>query len=473
MRIWDGVPFGFEDSKPLAHSDLAATCILGPPESGKTTEVTCNYLLDEPGEESFLVLCSKNTVRAITESYRCKVCGPENVFGVNPENLLGLPSAKWNPMKLDPEAPDYEERVVLLATNCIPETNEKQPHFALAARSGMALGIIVKTKEAARTPGAVRTLHDVLLMWTQEPDELRKMIKELMKSRDPAITTRAAKFLADNDEVENCKATIQACLGSWLTANMAADMATNEGADCGACRDRATTIYMSLSTESLVYKHGYFALFLGTALSELYKKPGLKTTLIIEEGFACGRLDILERTLATAREMKINIVIVYQFVSQIKQLYPASWKQFLSGAVLAYRAGEGDTAQWMSERAGSEWRVMASASDPSSPADLGPRPSYSLQKVERIPAGSMYSMPKGTALAWLPGDDAPRMVTMRGYYHPKLRKLGRRASPNPLYTGKPGSTGGGAWRAAAMLVLVTILAGLSGAVSAQLHALLQ
>ena len=60
---------------------------------------------------------------------------------------------------------------------------------------------------------------------------------------------------------------------------------------------------------------------LASALSQLYRKPGLKTTIIIEEGFVCGRLEILEMAYVTGRKLGIEIVIVFQSVSQIKQLY--------------------------------------------------------------------------------------------------------------------------------------------------------
>src|SRR4051794_30999516 len=109
--MWDGVPLGFDrNGRPLSNPGPAITTVLGPPGSGKTTDVTCNALLDEPGRQSFLILDTKNTVYAITHEYRRKVCGTRNVGRVNPKDVLNAGSDKWNPINFDPTAFDFEDR---------------------------------------------------------------------------------------------------------------------------------------------------------------------------------------------------------------------------------------------------------------------------------------------------------------------------------------------------------------------------
>jgi type IV secretory pathway TraG/TraD family ATPase VirD4 len=432
VRIWQGVPLGFENGKPLANPGPAPTCWLGPPGSGKTAEGTINLLLDEPGKQSFIVLDSKGTVYATTHKYRRKVCGTKNVKLANPENVLGLGSDGFNPIKLDPAAPDFEDRAQHIATGAIPETNEHQMHFTYASRSAVTAGIVDEVKEATRE-GREPSLPRVRALWTQELKKLQTSVKRMMASGDPAITTRVAKFAGDTDELDNIKSTIEAATSPWMTAQMIADMEKADGIDYAACRDRPTTIYTTLPTESLVDKGTYFRVHLASALAQLYRKPGLKTTILIEEGFVCGRLEILEMAYATGRELGIDIVIVFQSVAQIRQLYPAQWKTFLSGAVLAYRPGESDSADWMAERAGKHLVPVPGVSEPSGPNDLGPRRNWGLQWQDRIPAGSMYAMPKGTALVWLPGDDPPRIVKTRGYF--AIPKLAARAGKNPYHKG--------------------------------------
>jgi hypothetical protein len=45
----------------------------------------------------------------------------------------------------------------------------------------------------------------------------------------------------------------------------------------------------------------------------------------------------------------------------------------------------------------------------------------------------MFGMPRGRALVWKPGDEAPRMAWVKGYF--EIPELAARASPNPYYTG--------------------------------------
>jgi hypothetical protein len=45
----------------------------------------------------------------------------------------------------------------------------------------------------------------------------------------------------------------------------------------------------------------------------------------------------------------------------------------------------------------------------------------------------MFGMPKGRALVWKPGDEAPRVSWVKGYF--EIPELNERASPNPYYQG--------------------------------------
>jgi type IV secretory pathway TraG/TraD family ATPase VirD4 len=255
--IWDGVPLGFDrDGRPVSNPGPAVTCILGPPGSGKTTDVTCNMLLDEPGKRSFVVADTKGTVHAITNQYRRKVCGKNNVGLGNPKNVLNAGSDKWNPINFDPTAHDFEDRCQNTAIAAVPETNEKQTHFTLAARSAMAGGIIFENREAMRLKRAP-SLPRVRAMWTQDPDAVRETVKRMMATGDPAIATRVAKFLADTEELENIKSTIEAAT-SWMTAAYRADMETDFGVDFRVCRERPTTIYATIPVEDTVDKGVFF-----------------------------------------------------------------------------------------------------------------------------------------------------------------------------------------------------------------------
>ena len=51
----------------------------------------------------------------------------------------------------------------------------------------------------------------------------------------------------------------------------------------------------------------------------------------------------------------------------------------------------------------------------------------------------MFGMPQGRALVWLPGDEAPRVSRIRGYFELPLNRF---ADANPYFRGSNRNTGG-------------------------------
>ena len=196
---------------------------------------------------------------------------------------------------------------------------------------------------------------------------------------------------------------------------------------------RASTYYVVLPTEELQRKAVWLRLALSAALRACYQPGGLPVTLVIEEGYVLGHHAEIEAALSILRGFNSRMTIVFQSLAQIRQLYPHTWGLFGNGAVMSFRPGDLETAQWLSARASEVTMPVLSASDPSSPGDYLARPSWSQQKRPRIPVGKMFGMPQGRALVWLPGDEAPRISRIRGYYELPLNAL---ASPNPYYRGR-------------------------------------
>jgi type IV secretion system protein VirD4 len=196
---------------------------------------------------------------------------------------------------------------------------------------------------------------------------------------------------------------------------------------------RPTTVYVVLPTEELQRKAVWLRLALSAALRACYQPGGVPVTIIIEEGYVLGHHAEIEAALSILRGFDSRMTIVFQSLSQIKQLYPHTWGLFGNGAVLSFRPGDLDTAQWLSARAGERTRPVLSASDPSSPNDYMARPSWSRQSRPLIAVAKMFGMPPGRALVWLPGDEAPRVSRIRGYFDLPLNAL---ASPYPYYRGR-------------------------------------
>jgi len=195
---------------------------------------------------------------------------------------------------------------------------------------------------------------------------------------------------------------------------------------------RATTVYVIIPTEELQRKAVFLRLVLSAALRACYQPGGVPVTLVIEEGYVLGHHSEIESALSILRGFNCRMTIVFQSLSQIKQLYPHTWGLFGNGAVLSFRPGDLETAEWLSKRAGEVTRPVLSAADPSNPTDFMVRGNWQQQKRPRIPVGKMFGMPDGRALVWLPGDEAPRVSRIKGYFELPLNAL---ASPNPYFRG--------------------------------------
>ena len=437
--IWQGSPLGFtKKGEPIDYDGNAPTLIFGPQGSFKTVGYVCNALLDDDtGKRSYLVLDPKGEVTAITSKFRRSLRGHTakiiNPYGVLIDQRPDMKSDGWNPIgDLKPGTPGYGDACTAKAMALIPKnSNESQPIFPNAARSAFAGGINYEVQDALKE-GETPSLAAVREMLTMESARLKEIIQQMIDLNDPDISPRMRKFLDDNKEIQSIKSNIETDT-SWITQEMRNDMVPKgEGAvDFDRFATEPTTIYLIIPTRELQAKAAYIRLVLSSALRALYRDDGIPATVIIEEGFVVGYHEEIEKAASILRGYNGRFTIVFQSLQQARKLYPDTWGLFTGGAVLGFRPSDIETAEWMVKRAGSIITPILSASDPTNPAELGPRPSWQQQRRDRIPLADMFGMPQGRALVWLPHDTAPRISWVKGYF--EIPKLSARASPNPYY----------------------------------------
>jgi type IV secretion system protein VirD4 len=440
--IWRGVPLGYDRAgRPISYNESsdgsgnAPTLVFGPPGSFKTVGLVVPQLLDEESRRrSFVVIDPKGEITAITSRFRRRV---SDVKIINPYGLLvderpDMRSDGWNPLgDLNPASPGFIDDcqgkgAALIKT----DSNESQKHFPDSARSGMTATIawVVSEVMARRAPGPplLATVRNIL---TLPADRLRPVIQRMVDSGGFDISSRAAKFLADNTEIQNIKSTIETNT-TWMSPPMRRDMETSRGVNFRDLSRRPTTVYVIIPTEELAEKSTYLRLVLSSALRALYCHGGVPTTLIIEEGFVLGHHAEIEQALSILRGFCSRMTIVFQSLSQIKKLYPDTWGLFTAGAVLAFRPADTDTARWLVEKAGKVTMPVLSASEPR-PGESVPGMSWQQRERDRIPEPKMFAMPRARALVWLPHEEAPRVSWVKGYF--EIPGLARRASANPYH----------------------------------------
>ena len=397
--------------------------------------VATQLLDDDSGKRSYVVIDPKGEICAVTSRFRRTV---SEVKIINPYGLLvdERPDMKSDGFNaLDDLNPD---NALTFGDECQAKgdaliktgSNEHQPHFPDSARSGVTATLMfeVKAADAEQRP---RSLPQVRRILTQPPEALRASVQKMVDSGDYDIATRAGKFLADNNEIQSIKSTIETQT-QWMTKPMRDDMVRVGGVDFRDCASRATTVYVIIPATELQAKATYLRLVLSSALRALYRHGGIPTTLIVEEAFVLGYHAEIEQALSILRGFGSRLTVVFQSMQQIKKLYPQTWGLFTAGATLAFRPADTETASWLVEKAGKVIVPVFGASD-ARPGDAMPQGGWQQQQGDRIPLAKMFGMPRGRALCWKPADEAPRIAWVKGYF--EIPELNARASPNPYYTG--------------------------------------
>ena len=429
--IWNGSPLGFDKhGRAIAYDGNAPTLIFGPQGSNKTVGYVCNALLDDDtGKRSYLVLDPKGEVYAITSKFRRSLRGHKVrvIAPFQPEISDG-----WNPLgRLVPDTPGYADSCASMAIALIPKnSNESQPIFPNSARSAFTGGINWEVRDARGT-GQTPSIANVRAVLTRETAALQEFIEKMVALDDAEIAPRMRKFLDDNREIQSIKSNIETDT-AWMTQEMIDDMATAEGVDFEEFATHPATVYVIIPTKELKAKAAYLRLVLSAALRALYRDDGVPATVIIEEAFVLGYHEEIEQAASILRGYGSRFSIVFQSLQQARELYPKTWGLFTGGAVLGFRPSDVETAEWMVKRSGKAIVPVYSASDPK-PGEAVGQGGWQQKERDRIGLGDMFRMPQGRALVWLPHEDAPRTSWVKGYF--EMRKLARRASPNPYYKG--------------------------------------
>jgi type IV secretion system protein VirD4 len=437
--IWRGVPLGFDrdTGKPISYEGDAPVVIYGPPGSFKSVGLICTALLDDDSRaRSYLVLGdAKAEIAAITSRFRRLVGDVKiiNQYGLLTDIRPDLKTDGWNPLgDLDPDSPGFADECAargdaLIKTNA----NESQPIFPNSARSALTAAINFEVR-TARMLGEIPSLPAVRAMLTLDTQQLAAQVEKMIATGDPDIVTRIRKFKNDNREIQSILSNIDTDT-SWMTPPMRADMVIKGGVDFRALKERCTTIYVCIPTAEMLNKAPYLRLLLSTALRHLYRHDGLPVTVLVDEAFVLGHLTELENACSILRGYGSRLETAYQSVQQSRKLYPDTSELFGLGASIFFRPGDIQTGKHMVEKAGKVMVATLSASDPANARDGDVRPSWGPRERDRISLPKMFGMPQGTALVWLPNEEAPRVARVPGYF--EIPELNRRADRNPYYRG--------------------------------------
>jgi Type IV secretory system Conjugative DNA transfer len=352
---------GIEDDR---HITTIATS-----RGGKGRSVIIPNLLTWPG--SALVIDPKGQNACVTALKRGQggdglvECLNHTVRIVDPLGEIREPKllryiARFNPLsELDPAAPDYSERVDLIADALVVPTSSKDSFFDNSARSLISgiIDYVMISKNVGydeRNPATVRGL----LIHPDGPP-----LEEMAELGGLAQAGAAGVLQAGKNAAGDVISTAIAHT-KWLDS---AGMQRTLGASDFSLRDLnngRTTIYLVLPPQFLDVHTRFLRMFVNLALQAAAegRKGKYATLFLLDEFYALGRLQQLAKSAGLMAGYGVKLWPIIQNIGQLQELYPQNWETFLgnSGQWMVFAVNDQTTAKYLSERLGRRilWRRM-------------------------------------------------------------------------------------------------------------------
>lgn len=446
--------------------------VLGPNGTGKGTCIAIPNLLRLGGKRSVVATDPKCELAAVTAPYR-RTLGP--VVIINPFNLLvdwpgyeDLKSDGLNPLVgLDPESPSFNAQVALIAEAMIT-VDPKDPHWGTSGRALTAMLVsatVLEAREKGVAPSMAR-FREMLSEYSEEPNAgnefegrgIPELALKLMNSKLPGLRNKAAQFVVWNRETQGIASTVRSQTEPFDDDEIATDMAKGSF-DFRTLKERPTTVYIVLPPEMMERHSKWLRLILIAALAAVMRprrdgEP--KVLFLLDEFFALGRLEIIERVWALVRGYGVQIMPIVQDLGQLKKLYAESWETFvgMAGAVVSFAANDMSTAEWLSRRAGETTRKISSKSTSfsqgfssgssggkghplqNSGENWGSSTNYNESeiKVPMLTPHKFFGLPPSFLALFLAGLSDMAPVYAPPYFD--VEQLWRRARNNPYYVNK-------------------------------------
>ncbi len=439
---------------PLAYDGERHALLFGPNGSGKFTRILAPNLLSLENR-SIVVIDPKGELAAVTADYRRKI---GNVVILNPFGVLGMPSSGFNPLAyLNPTIPTFYDDAAAIGDALI-KVEGNDPHWPTSARA-LLVALLMWVQKFGVDKGGIGYLPQVRRLLTEgtRSDEKGKVIAGLTRTAEMMVewgrdhpedggwqmASLAGRFMNDNREIQSIRSTADSQT-EWLLSELVSLDLTGRGVDFRTLRQEPTTIYVVLPAEELQRHSVWLRLVIATALRVLLRTPGRPVLFILDEFYALGRLEAIERVWAEVRGHKIQMLPVLQSLVQLQSLYRDHWETFIgmAGPVVGFGPNDLTTAKWMSERSGEKGVVVKTFNTGDSQAfgaqgSVSQNAGLNYQQMKRphlLPQELMDLQP-GYGRVWLAGMGS-KSIPMFAPNYWKLRELNARARDNPYITGK-------------------------------------
>ena len=458
--------------------------LFGPTRCGKGVTLEMPNLLLGLHNTSIISIDPTGQNAAVTADARRKA--GSKVVALNPMGLQAarypdLASVGCNPMLtgMEPQSPRFYEEAAAIC-DALAWSDKGDPFWPDSGRA-LVTGLLMWVRLRDGDGANIGTVID-LLMEGERVDEdgnpikgLRATAAEMAASGQRQIVALANQFLDEGKEtisktIESIQVTARTAARSLLSTPISADLAKN-GIDWAELTRRPTTVFLILPADDLQFHTVWLRLIVCAALNAIYRLAGayrVLTLFWLSEFFALGKLRPIEAAMGQAAKYGVRVFGVTQNWPQLVTLFGRDGAfNFISncGCMIAFAAGEPETARFLSDYSGDTHRTANSASQD----DMGriSRSYHTVREKLWFP-DDLMRIPKHHAFVWFYGDPAPQPVCLAPPYYenPECRRLRPRA--DPYHSGGAGAAavvtqGSGTARRFAAVAVVVIGAVLFGA----------
>jgi hypothetical protein len=325
-------------------------CVFGTTRSGKGRDCLIPNLLTWPG--SAVNNDPKGQNCAVTAAAR-EAMG-QTVAALDPTHMLDRIGLKhfrkqFNPLfGLDPDAPDYVERVNRRADAMMVREGRVNVFFDHSCKTGIAGGIDLEVK---RQVPELRSLAAVRDMFT-DPDG--PPIAEMAAAGGLARAAAAMLSQGSEETVGNIMATILAQT-AWLESPGVREMLSGSDFELSQLNDGNLSLYLIVPPQTDMRQ--FQRLFMALTLEACMERPkGEHATLFAMDEFyeSVGRLEIMSRAMAIGAGFGVKLMPVLHNLSQLQELYPQNYQSFLAnaGQIQVFATNDPDTAEYFSRKLG-------------------------------------------------------------------------------------------------------------------------
>jgi type IV secretory pathway TraG/TraD family ATPase VirD4 len=347
-------------------------------------------------------------------------------------NLLEAP-------ELDPDNPLVTDHLSVMAKTVFPAENDAHRYFPTATQAvfiSFSYGELVEAKrDGSRKPLLANVRRKVLERseydeTTGEPVAgMAFHARQILQLGNAFVNSCIDRFSGQtNDELLSVIGTFEADSRFMMSPMLAADELRG-GFDCREAGQRVCSYFLAVPAEHVDGCAGWFRLAITGAMRPLFAPHPIPVSFWLDEFYALKRIPLVDQ-IGVVAGSKIEVIIVVQSFTMLKQLYSDAWEAFLGNAgavILIGSPGDATTCDYLVRRSCETSIIKPHTGQSTSGGNVGTSGGDAFEKVPTLTHADLYNLKPGTGFIWLHGLANPIPAVFPGYdTDPVLSKRARR-----------------------------------------------